>query len=79
MAAKTAAVGIVHDVANEINARAGNEQWPAVDLGQVLASVLGVLQLVMKESPMKQPKRRAGSPDYRLPTVHYVPPRALCH
>jgi hypothetical protein len=77
--ADTAAVTIVHDAVSERNARAGNEQWPEVDSGQVLVSVLGVLQLVMKESPMKQPKRSAGSPDYRPPTVHYVPPRASRH
>jgi hypothetical protein len=76
--ANTAAVGIVHDAVSERNARAGNEQWPEVDLGQVLVSVLGVLQLVMKETLMKQP-RTAGPPDYQLPTAHYVRLRASHH
>ncbi len=79
MVANTAAVGIVHDVVSERDAQAGNEQWPEVDLGQVLVSVLGVVQLVMKECPMKQPKRIAGSQDYQPPTGHYVPPRASRH
>ena len=79
MVANTAAVGIVHDVVSGRDAQAGNEQWPEVDLGQVLVSVLGVLPLVMKESPMKQPKTSAGSPDYQPPTVHYVPPPASRH
>jgi len=77
--ANTAAVRIVHDVVSERNARAGNEQWHEVDLGQVLVSVLEVLGLVMKENPMKQPKRIAGSPNYQPLTVHYVPPRASRH
>lgn len=79
MVANTAAVAIVHDVVSERSARAGNEQRPEVDLGQVLVSVLGVLQLVMKESPMKQPKWSAGSPGYQPPIVHYVPLRASHH